>query len=385
MILHVDMDAFFASVEQLDDPSLRGRCVLVGGLSDRGVVAACSYEARKFGIHSAMPMFQARRKCPDAVIVPPQRGRYKELSGRIMATLSQFSPLVEPVSIDEAYLDITGCEKLQGNPEQVAAAVKTAVRAAVDLTCSVGAAPVKFLAKIASDLDKPDGLTVIRPERMMTFIDTLDVKKVPGVGPKMQARLRDMGIRHLGDVRAYPEDLLRRRLGKFGRRLRELSFGRDSARVIPSTAPKSVSSEETLAANTRDRRQLGRCLLKHAEDVARQLRRKRMRARTVILIVRHGDFSRVTRQSALARPSQSAEPIYHRVMKMLESYPLTRDVRLIGAGASGLLPAGTPVQMDMFAAGPESDRNWEKVDRAVDHITERFGRGVIRRASLEPK
>ena len=214
MILHVDMDAFFASVEQLDNPDLKDQCVLVGGLSDRAVVAACSYEARKHGIHSAMPMFQARRKCPDAVIVPPRRARYKELSGKIMNVLGKFSPLVEPVSIDEAYVDITGCDKLLGDPIQVGKAIKRKIKETVHLTCSVGVAPVKFLAKIASDLDKPDGLTLIEQDEVMGFIEILDIGKVPGVGPKMRVQLRKLGIGTLGDVRKYPEKVLAGHWGK---------------------------------------------------------------------------------------------------------------------------------------------------------------------------
>ena len=382
MILHVDMDAFFASVEQLDNPSLKGKCVIVGGLSDRGVVAACSYEARKYGVHSAMPMFQARRRCPDAVIVPPRKSRYTELSAQIMDVLRRFSPLVEPVSIDEAYVDITGCEKLYGNPESIAESVKTKIKAAVNLSCSVGVAPLKFLAKIASDMDKPDGLTVIEPDRMLDFIATLPLKKVPGVGRKMQGQLAELGLKTLGDIRKYPKKMLAARLGKFGIRLLELSTGVDASVVTPETSPKSVSSEETLAADTRDKKLLGRYILKHAEDVARQLRRKGVRARTVILKLKHSDFTLVTRRAPLAQPSQSADPICRVATRLLDQYVVHRDIRLIGVGASGLLPVKTPVQMDLFSGEKTKDQNWEKIDRTVDRIARRFGKGVIHRASL---
>jgi DNA polymerase IV len=383
MILHMDMDAFFTSVEQLDNPSLRGQCVLVGGLSGRGVVAAASYEARKFGIHSAMPMFQARQKCPDAVIVPPRRSRYKELSIKIMNELKQFSPLVEPVSIDEAYVDITGCEKLHGNPERIGRAVKKKIRDTVELTCSVGIAPVKFLAKIASDMDKPDGLTLIRTDQVPAFLESLPVEKVPGVGRKTLGHLGELGIRTLGDVRKHPENRLTGKLGKFGARLMELSLGIDNARVTPNTAPKSISAEETLKTNTRDKALLNRYIMKQAEEVARQLRRKRVKARTVTLKIKHDDFVLVTRRSPLGNPSQTAEAIRREAVRLLEKYNINRDIRLIGVGASGLLPVGTPTQMDLFSGGKAKNRDWEKIDRALDDISRRFGKGVIQRATLE--
>ncbi len=384
MILHVDMDAFFASVEQLDNPDLKDQCVLVGGLSDRAVVAACSYEARKHGIHSAMPMFQARRKCPDAVIVPPRRARYKELSGKIMNVLGKFSPLVEPVSIDEAYVDITGCDKLLGDPIQVGKAIKRKIKETVNLTCSVGVAPVKFLAKIASDLDKPDGLTLIEQDEVMGFIEILDIGKVPGVGPKMQVQLRKLGIGTLGDVRKYPEKVLAGQLGeKTGYRLRELSFGLDSSEVTPESAPKSISSEETLAANTRDKKVLDRYILRQAEDVARQLRGKSLRARTVTVKIKHADFTLITRRSSLPRPSQSTSAIVRHARGLLAEYTVTKEIRLIGVAASGLLPSGTPVQMDLFSDKQTDDQNWEKVEQAVDSIARRFGKGTIQRANLK--
>jgi len=380
MILHVDMDAFFASVEQLDNPALRGECVLVGGESDRGVVAACSYEARQYGVHSAMPMFQARRKCPDAVIVRPRRHRYKAVSKKLMHILRAFSPLVEPVSIDEAFVDITGCERLKGEPEKIAQDVKTNIFSQLKLTCSIGVAPLKFLAKIASDMDKPDGLTVIRPEGVATFIRSLPLEKVPGVGPRMQVQLSELGVRTLGDLRDYPETTLIRRLGKFGHRLRELANGVDTAAVAPDSITKSISSEETFRANTRDPKVLNRYLLRQAEEVARQLRRKNFRTKTVTLKIKFADFTLVTRQMPLNRPSQSALSLYQAAVKLLSACPLNRDVRLIGVGASGLLPVTAPVQMDLFSNPAQVDGDWEKVERTLDKISQRFGKGVIGRA-----
>ena len=219
MILHIDMDAFYASVEQLDNPWLKGKCVIVGGTSNRGVVSACSYEARKYGVHSAMPIFQARQRCPDGIFVPTRMARYKEMSKKIMAILRDFSPRIEVVSIDEAYMDISGSRRLQGDPEKVAVDIKNKIKTSLGLTCSVGMAPGKFLAKVASDIDKPDGLTIIWPQDVTDFIRRLPVQKVPGVGKKTYAQLESMGIKTLEDVKKFPEKIILDRLGKFGHRL----------------------------------------------------------------------------------------------------------------------------------------------------------------------
>ena len=271
MILHIDMDAFYASVEQLDHPELRGKCIIVGGTTHRGVVSAASYEARKHGIHSAMPIYQAKQKCPDAVFIRPRMQRYKEISQKIMAVLKNITPLVEPVSIDEAYMDITGCGTLYGTPEQIGVRIKQKINKTVNLTCSVGIAPNKFLAKIASDLDKPDGLTVIMPEMVPAFIDNLPIQRVPGVGKKTNSRLALMGIKTLGDVKKFPGKMILDRLGKYGKRLLDLSVGIDNSSVKPVSRHKSVSSEHTLSEDTRNINLLNQHLLRHAEDVAKQL------------------------------------------------------------------------------------------------------------------
>jgi DNA polymerase-4 len=376
------MDAFFASVEQLDDPGLRGRCVLVGGRSGRGVVAAASYEARKHGVSSAMPMFQALRRCPQAVVVSPRRRRYAEVSRRVMEAMAAFSPLVEPVSIDEAYLDVTGCGRLHGPADTVARAVKRAVFDAVGLTCSVGAAPVRFLAKIASDVEKPDGLTVVWPEQVEGFIATLPIGKVPGVGRKTKEKLAAMGVSFLGDLRQWSEPALTLRLGRYGRRLKELSRGIDGTPVSVHSPAKSVSSEETFARDTGDRLFLRCRLLAHAEDVARQLRRNDLRARVVVLKVKDGDFTLHTRNTTCPRPVQTAGALYREAAALLDRYPLVKPLRLIGLGAAGLVPAGAPVQGELFAeAESRCSKEWEEVERAMDRITDRFGRHAIERAS----
>ena len=290
MILHVDMDAFYASVEQLDNPELCGRCVIVGGKSKRGVVSAASYEARYCGVHSAIPIFQAKKLCPNAAFVKPRMYRYKQVSKKVMAILEQFSPAVEVVSIDEAYLDVTGCERLHGTPFEIATKIKQTIKAQIGLNCSVGIAPLKFLAKIASDMDKPDGLTEISEAETADFIDNLVIEKVPGVGRITGKILTDMGIHRLGDVRQYTEKALTEKLGKFGRRLLVLASARSDDPVVPDAATHSISTETTLSENTADRRLLENKLLGQAEEVARQLRAKKFKARTVTLKVKHADF-----------------------------------------------------------------------------------------------
>jgi DNA polymerase-4 len=381
-ILHLDMDAFFAAVEQRDNPALQGRAVIVGGLSDRAVVTTASYEARRYGVHSAMPMFQARRKCPQAVIVAPRRERYRQVSRAVMGLLSEFTPLVEPVSIDEAYLDVTGCERLFGPPLLLAARIKDRIRETVALTCSIGIAPNRFLAKIASDMDKPDGLTRIAAGEVLAFTEKLPVGKVPGVGPMSLETLRRLGVRTLGDLRQFPDDLLERRLGRFGRRLKSLAFGVDPTPVVPVSPAKSVSSEETLAADTADQALLKNLLLLQAETVGAQLRKMGLRAKTITLKLKYADFSQITRSVTLPGATQAADTIFGTAVNLLQAQPLARKVRLIGVGASHFLPQSAPSQRTLFGDATDRNAHWEKVDQTVDAITRKFGRGKVRKASL---
>lgn len=376
------MDAYFASVEQLDDPGLKGKCVIVGGLSKRGVVSAASYEARKFGVHSATPMFQARQKCPQGIFVRPRMKRYQELSEKIMDLLRDFSPLVEQVSVDEAYVDITGCERLHGSPEEIAVSIKKQIMDKVNLTCSVGIAPNKFLAKIASDMDKPDGLTIIMPDKAQQFIETLPVRKVPGVGKTTGTQLEQMDIKTLGDVNKYPEEILLNRLGKYGQRLIDISNCIDDSPVTTKREHKSVSSEETLAEDTDDKSLLGSYILEQSEDVGRQLRELGKRARTITLKIKHADFKQVTRSVTVATPTQSSEIIYQEALRLLEAYRINKKVRLIGVGTSGFVPGTIPIQMDLFGDTKKRIPGWEKVDRTVDSITKKFGKDVIGKATL---
>ncbi len=385
MILHIDMDAFYASVEQLDNPWLKGKCVIVGGTSNRGVVSASSYEARRFGVRSAMPIFQARQKCPEGVFIPPRIERYKEVSKKIMAILREFSPQVEVVSIDEAYMDISGGQRLHGGPEMVAMDIKNKIKEKLGLTCSVGVAPGKFLAKVASDMDKPDGLTIIWPQQVNQFIETLAVQKVSGVGKKTFLQLESMGIKTLGDVKKFPEKMLLDRLGKFGQRLIELASGRDHSTVTPWSPHKSISSERTLGEDTDDKKLLNKYLLKQSEEIARQLRKANVKAKTITLKLKHADFKQFTRSKTIDTPTQSSETIYRYAVRLLDDYRLTQKIRLIGVGTSGFKSTDRPVQLNLFDRVKESDQTWEKVDRTVETITKKFGRDAIKRGTLSEK
>ena len=385
MILHIDMDAFFAAVEQRDHPELRGKPLVVGGRSGRGVVAAASYEARRYGIHSAMPMFMATKRCPDLIIVPARKGRYGDVSRTVMTILRRYSPVVEQVSIDEAYLDAAGCDQLFGPPATMARAIKTAIRQETRLTCSIGIAPLKFLAKIASDLDKPDGLTVIDVSQVADFIAGLPVEKVPGVGRQAREQLGRMGIVTLGDVGRMPRDRLTARLGKFGHRLMELAHGHDDAAVVPHSPAKSISTELTLDVDTRSRERLRQHLLAQSQEVGRQLRRQGYLARTITLKLKDAQFRQITRSTTIERHTRSSATLFQRATDLLDQLPLDKPIRLIGVGASSLISESTPRQASLF---PETDRcalEWERVDRAMDRIVERFGRAAVHRGSLTPE
>jgi len=385
MILHIDMDAFYASVEELDNPDLKDRCVIVGGRSERGVVSAANYEARRFGVHSAMPIFQARKRCPDAVFLPPRMSRYRELSGQIMAILREFSPLVEPISIDEAYVDIAGCQRLFGGVEEIAWRIKQTIREEAGLTCSVGGAPSKFLAKIASDMDKPDGLTIIAPEQVDRFIEALPIDKVPGVGKNTREKLRLMGVGTLGDVNRYPEELLVKKLGTFGRRLAQFARGIDRSAVTPLSETKSVSAEETLPADTDDKDLLRTYILGQAERITCELRKLGVGARTISIKIKDSDFRQVTRSATIREATQSSDVIIDEASRLLERYRMSKKIRLIGLAASNLVSAAESVQMDIFEGDDPRISHRRKLDEAIDTITDRFGTDAIGRASLKER
>ena len=383
----MDMDAFFASIEQLDDPSLRGKAVIVGG-EHRGVVSTCSYEARKFGVHSAMPIAEARRRCPHGVYIRPRMRRYAEMSALVREAISRFSPLVEMASVDEAYLDATGLERLFGPVESLGRQLKEAVREATGgLTCSVGIAPVKFLAKIASEQRKPDGLFMLRPEDVPAFLAVLPVRAVPGVGRHFAADLAQLGVKNCGEVSRYSEEFWKRKFGKAGAALWQRAQGIDPREVVPWTPPKSESAEVTLDEDTRDRDVLRTWLMRHAERVGASLRRHGLAGRTVTVKIKYADFRQITRQTTLAHRISSTETIYDTACAILDGVELADRVRLIGVGVSGFEEGG-PSQLSLMPEPkPQSEEKRRgRLDRAVDALRERYGRDAVVRGRLfEPQ
>jgi DNA polymerase-4 len=376
-ILHVDMDAFFASVEQLDDPTLRGRPVLVGHDGPRGVVAAASYEARVFGCRSAQPMAVAKRLCPRAVVVPGHFDRYRAESRKVFAMLESYTPAVEPLSIDEGFLDVTGSQGLFGEPEAIARQIKDRIRAETKLTGSVGVAPNKFLAKLASDMDKPDGLTVIRPADVDRVLPPLPIGKIWGIGPKTAERLAGVGVRTVGDLRTLDPDVLARRLGTDAEHYRRLAFGVDDRPVTPDSEAKSIGHEQTFGQDLTDPDEVRRVMLEQSEQVSARLRKHKLLARGVTVKIRYGDFQTVTRAATLAAPADTTQPVWHAARALFDAWAREfKPVRLIGVTATRLT-AGEP-QLALFAdPGAEKQR---RVDTAVDRINARFGKSAIGRA-----
>jgi DNA polymerase-4 len=378
-IAHIDMDAFFASVEILDFPELKGLPVVVGGDSDRGVVAAASYEARKYGIHSAMPIFRARRLCGGLVIRPGRMARYVELSREVMKVLHRFSPLVQQISIDEAYIDLSGTEKLFGRPSATVRAVKEDILSATYLTCSIGLSSSKLIAKVASDMNKPDGITIVPPSRVMEFLGALPVGSIPGIGKKSEEQLRLLGVSVVGDLSRYDPGYLEERFGKFGRRLAAIAEGKVHSELVPWSQPRSVSNELTMPQDTADIRTLEKYLLGLSDKVGRRLREQGLKGRTVVLKVKTHRHRLITRSSTLERPVSRGKTIYEEARRLLEEYGVPVSLRLIGVGVSGLEPESGDGQFAMFEGSSPDEEKWDRVERAVDSILDRFGRGSVRK------
>jgi len=376
-ILHVDLDAFFAAVEQRDRPELRGKPVIVGGdPGARGVVSAASYEARAFGVHSALPLRTAAARCPHGVFLPVDGAKYRRESRRVMEILGRFTPLLEQVSIDEAFLDVAGSEALFGPPEAIAQRIKTAVRDEVELTASVGVATTKLVAKVASDLRKPDGLVVVLPGEEAAFLAPLPITRLWGVGEQTRAALADHGVRTIGDLAALPVDVLVRRLGVHGATLHERALGIDPSPVTPEVAAKSVSHEHTFDVDTADPEVIERTFLALAEGVASRLRVGGVRASTVVVKVRDSTFRTVSRQRTLPEPTDLADPIYRTALELARPEMRGRRIRLIGVGAHGL---GEPAQLGLFAT--EDPRRRAAVE-AQDAIRRKYGSRALTRARL---
>jgi DNA polymerase-4 len=377
-ILHVDLDAFYASVEVLKDPSLKGKPVVVGHDGPRGVVASASYEARTYGIHSAMPSVRARRLCPDAIFLPSDFDAYRAHSNRFREVLLSYTPLVEPLSLDEAFLDVSGATTLFGDPAGIAAKIRADVEREVGVICSVGVAPTKFVAKVASDLCKPDGLLVVAHDGVREFLDPLPVERLWGVGEKTGELLGRLGIRTVGELGATPEAILARVLGdQSGRHLRNLAHGLDDRVVVPYETPRSVSHEETFQHDLDDDQDVLRELLALSGRVASRLRADGYRARTAVLKARLANFTTLTRSRTMPDATDVGADLYHVVGELYRSLPgERRRIRLLGVQASGLVPAGAE-QLAMLH--PE---RWGDVERAIDRIEHRFGRGAAMPASL---
>lgn len=378
-ILHLDMDAFFASVELLARPELRGRPVIVGHRGARSVVTAATYEARRFGVNSAMPMAVALRRCPQAVVLEPHYERYQEASAHVMRILGDITPLVEPLSIDEAFLDVRGALGLFGPPYTIAVAVRERIRAETGLVASVGAAATKFVAKLASGRAKPDGLLVVPAADTLAFLHPQPITALWGVGASSAERLERLGLRTIGDVADAPLDALERALGPASaRHLHELAHGRDPRAVTPERQEKTIGHEVTFERDLADPAAIDRELLRLAERVAERLRRGGWVARTIAVKLRFGDFETITRAQTLAEPSDVAQRIAREARALYAASPVVgRGLRLIGVRASGLLPTGT-VARGLW----DDDEPWREAETTIDAVAEKFGRGAVRRASL---
>lgn len=349
-IIHVDMDAFYAAVEQRDNPALLGQPVVVGGdPRERSVVAAASYEARRFGVHSAMPMKTALRQCPQAVRISPDFHKYRRISGEIHAIFHEYTDLVEPVAYDEAYLDVTYNKQDIPFGHRTARLLKAQIRRQLHLTASAGVAPNKFLAKIASDLQKPDGLVVVMPDQVQDFLRPLPVEKIPGVGQVTRQHLSERGINTIGELAGQELADLVRRFGKRGAYLWELAQGRDDSPVDPSWEPQQLSQETTFAVDVYEREEMRFALKELAEELSGRLRRRRLRGRSVTLKVRYPDFQTITRSMTQYPYLDQAETIMERAMELLERTEAeARGVRLLGVGVSGF-EEDMVVQLDLFA------------------------------------
>lgn len=382
-IIHLDMDAFFASVEVLDNPGLRGKAVIVGGGGLRGVVAAASYEARRFGVHSALPIMTAKARCPDGVFLPPRLGRYREVSALIMAIFQRYTPLVEPLSLDEAFLDVTGTARLFGPAAALAERIRGEVRAEVGLTVSAGVGSSKLVAKIASDLNKPDGLTVVPAGSEVDFLTPLAIAKLPGVGPATMKQLELLGVRTIGDLARLPVAILIRKLGQQGSYLYEAAHGIDGRPVEAERAAKSVGHEETFAEDLVDLARIRKELLAMSVKVGKRLRGQGVEARTVVLKTKYYDFVQTTRSKTLALPTADDEALYQAGGTLLaQTLAGRKPLRLMGITATNLLAAGQVRPASLFdeAGGRVCKRR--QINRAVDQINATFGKQTILPATL---
>ncbi|MEV5711115.1 DNA polymerase IV [Actinoallomurus sp. NPDC052274] len=380
-VLHVDMDAFFVSVELLERPELRGRPVVVGGAGPRGVVSAASYEARAFGVHSAMPMSRARRLCPQAVVLPPRHDRYAAASAGVMEIFRSITPLVEPLALDEAFLDVAGARRRLGRSAEIGRMIREQVHEQQGITCSVGVASTKFVAKLASTRCKPDGLLVVPADGVVDFLHPLPVAALWGVGERTEESLRRLGLRTVGDLARTPVDTLRREVGEaVGRHLHDLAWGRDPRPVTASVPDKSIGAEETFDRDLADPEAIRRELLRLSDRVGARLRGSGQAGRTVAVKLRRPDFTTLTRARTLADATDVAREIYATACALYEASGLQgAPLRLVGVRVENLVPAGTTPRQ--LALG-EPEVGWRQAEAAMDLAARRFGAGAVRPAAL---
>jgi DNA polymerase-4 len=380
-VLHVDMDAFYASVELLARPELRGKPVIVGGGGSRGVVLSATYEARAYGVHSAMPMMRARRLCPDAVVINPTPGVYAQASDNVMEVFRSVTPLVEPISLDEAFLDVRGAARRLGSPRQIGEWIRATVEDEQGITCSVGVATTKFVAKLASARCKPNGLLVVPADRVVAFLHPLPVGALWGVGEKTEEVLRRLGLHTVGDIANTPVGTLQRALGPAaGSHLSALAWGRDERSVTPHEPDKSIGAEETFPVDVDDPAVVTRELLRLSERTAARLRASGQVGRTVSIKIRFADFTTITRSRTLPEATDVGRTVYEIAVALYEALGLERArLRLVGVRVEGIAEAaGVPHQL---ALG-EKESGWREAEQAVDKASRRFGTGAVRPATL---
>jgi DNA polymerase IV len=381
-IIHLDMDAFYPAVEVLDNPKLKGKPVIVGGSQERGVVSSASYEARKYGVHSAQPMARAIRLCPKGIFLPVRMSRYHEVSEKVFEIFRRFTPLVEPLSIDEAFLDVAGSTRLFGGPVDIARKIKKAVFQETGLTVSAGVAPSKFVAKIASDLEKPDGLTVVREDRVREFLDPLPVSRMWGVGKVTQEALEKLNIRTFRDLSRTPVEVLEGRFGKYGAKMHQLSMGIDERGVEPEHDAKSIGHEETFSGDITEVALARKELLALADKLARRMRQEWLKGRTITLKVKYSDFVLITRSATLPRPTDDASEIYSNACSLLNKTAVgKRPVRLLGISLSQFVNAEMEGQLCLFLED-EASKKKRELNTALDSIHEKFGDKAIRPGTL---
>ena len=378
IVAHADMDAFYASVEQLDDPSLRNRPLVVGPNSMRGVALTASYEARRFGIKSAMPMAEVRRRCPDILAVPPRFERYTEQSQAIMAAFANFSPNVEAISLDEAFIEMTGAEGLFGAPERMATLIRDAVfEATGGLTASVGIASTKYVAKVASDFNKPNGITVVAPEDAIAWLDPLPVSRLWGAGPKTVPRLQKIGLNTIGDVRRAESAWLHRHLGSMGLHFQSLARAEDPRRVARRRVARSMGSDRTLLKDVESLDEIAHYLRRSADRIGRRLREKGYRARGVRVKLKTNNFKSLSRQLLMPETTDSAELLFRNALVLLKQFQHSRPYRLVGLAAYDLVREGDPIQLDLF----DESRKPRSLEKTTDEVLRKFGNQAVFRAA----